>query len=73
MQRLVVQDAVIDGDRSGSEMIGRVQEGSGGLILCYTQVLSVVEVGSFVSKGYRVRVSHVSVNPSCRVSKWTKL
>jgi hypothetical protein len=25
-----------------------------------------------VSKGYRVRVSHVSVNPSCRVSKWTK-
>ena len=25
-----------------------------------------------VSKGYRVRVSHVSVNPSCRVSKWTE-
>ena len=25
-----------------------------------------------VSKGYRVRVSHVSVNPSCRVSRWTK-
>ena len=24
-----------------------------------------------VSQGYRVRVSHVSVNPSCRVSKWT--
>ena len=26
----------------------------------------------FVSQGYRVRVSHVSVNPSCRVSKWTR-
>ena len=26
----------------------------------------------FVSEGYLVRVSHVSVNPSCRVSKWTK-
>ena len=25
-----------------------------------------------MSKGYRVKVSHVSVNPSCRVSKWTK-
>ena len=25
-----------------------------------------------VSKGYRVRVSHISVNPSCRVSKWTE-
>ena len=25
-----------------------------------------------VSKGYLVRVSHVSVNPACRVSKWTE-
>ena len=24
-----------------------------------------------VSEGYLVRVGHVSVNPSCRVSKWT--
>ena len=24
------------------------------------------------SEGYHVRVSHISVNPSCRVSKWTK-
>ena len=26
-----------------------------------------------VSQGYRVRVSHISVNPSCRVAKWTKV
>ena len=25
-----------------------------------------------VSEGYRVRVSHVSVDPACCVSKWTK-
>ena len=26
-----------------------------------------------VSKGCRAKVSHVLVNPSCRVSKWTKV
>ena len=50
MQRSVVRDVVIDNDRSRSGIIGRVQEGSGGLILCYTQVLSVVEVGSLSVK-----------------------
>ena len=66
------RDVVIDSDRSKSGIISRVQEGLVGLILCYAQVLSVVGVGSLFSKGYRVRVSHVSVNPSCRVSKWMK-
>ena len=26
-----------------------------------------------VSKGYHVKASHVSVNPSCRVTEWTKV
>ena len=50
MQRSVVRDVVIDNDLSRSGIIGRVQEGSGGLILCYAQVLSVVEVGSLLAK-----------------------
>ena len=41
-------DIVINGDWSESEVIGQLQEGSGGLILCYAQVLSVVEVGSLL-------------------------
>ena len=40
--------------------------------LCYAQVLSVVKVGSLLVKEVCVRVSHVSVNPSCCVSKWTE-
>ena len=50
MQESVVRDVVMDSDRSRSGVIGRMQEGSGGLILCYAQVLSVVEVGSLLAK-----------------------
>ena len=50
MRQLVVRDVVIDSDRSGSGIIGRWQEGSGGLILCYAQVLSIVKVGSLSVK-----------------------
>ena len=68
----VVQDVAIDSDRSRSGIIGQMQEGLGGLILCYAQVLSVGEVGSLVIEGSSVRRSHVSVNPACRASKWAK-
>ena len=46
----VVRDVMLDSDQSRLEIIGWVQEGSGGLILCYAQVLSVVEVGSLLAK-----------------------
>ena len=36
----------MDSDRSRLGVIDLVQEGSGGLILCYTQALGVVIVGS---------------------------
>ena len=59
---------MIDNDRSKLGIIGRMQEGSGGLILCYAQALGVVDVGSLsveVSGKIRVRNGH----PSCRASQ----
>ena len=54
----------MDNDRSGSEIIGRWQEGSGGLILCYAQALGVVDVRSLsVELSRRIRVR--SGRPSC--------
>ena len=43
----------MDSDQLRSGVIGQLQEGSGGLILCYTQVLSIVEVGSSLVKDDR--------------------
>ena len=61
--RLVGQDVAIEVDRS-------VQDGSGRLDLMLRPMLRSSPKRSqsriFVSQRYRVRVSHVSVNPSCR-------
>jgi hypothetical protein len=68
VQWLVVQDVAMDSDQLRSGIIGRVQEGSGGLILCYAQALGVVDVGSLsVEVSGRVRVH--SGRPSCRASQ----
>jgi hypothetical protein len=66
--RLVGRDVAIASDRSRSESIGRCRRVQGGLILCYTQALGVVGVGSLlVELSWRIRVR--SGRPSCRASQ----
>ena len=68
VSRLVGLDIVIANDRSRSESIDWCRRVQGGLILCYTQALGVVGVGSLlVELSGRARVR--SGRPSCRASR----
>ena len=65
VQWSVVQDVAMDNDQSGAGGFRRLD-----LMLRSSPKRSQSRI--LVSEGYLVRVSHVSVNPSCRVSKWTE-
>ena len=59
-------------DRQWSVEIGDNRSGAGGFTRLDLMLRSSPKRSQgriLMSQGYRVRVSHVSVNPSCRVSK----
>ena len=68
LSRLVGLDVVIVNDQSQSESIGRCRRIQGGLILCYTQALGVVDVGS-LSVELSMEVEVRSDRPSYRASR----